>query len=176
MRQQPAAEFSRIVKVEDLDSGGEIRHEIEANECERAALAARLGLARLESLSAEVALRRLPGGPLVGASGRLTADLVQNCVVTLAPLPGHVDEKFAETFAPEGYESGEDDDSDVPTEYFDGHEIDIGELAAQLLSLSLDPYPRTPDAAPGPPAGGGADTPERRKPFHGLAGMLEKRK
>ena len=162
--------------MEDLDSGSEIRHEIEADEYERAALAARLGLARLDSLSAEVALRRLPGGPLIGASGRLTADLVQNCVVTLAPLSGHVDEKFAETFAPEGYESGEDGDSDVPTEYFDGHEIDIGELAAQLLSLSLDPYPRAPDAAPAPPADGGVDRPGRRRPFGGLAGMFEKRR
>lgn len=176
MTQQPAPEFSRPVRVEELESGDEIGREIEADESERAALATRLGLVQMNSLSAEVTLRRLPGGVLIGASGRLTADVVQSCVVTMAPVSGHIDENFEELFAPEGYEPGEhEEDGDVP-EIFDGHEIDIGELAAQLLSLSLDPYPRAPDAAAPPQAGGKATVSERRRPFEGLAEMLKKRK
>jgi len=176
MPQQPAPEFSRPVRVDGMEPGAEVRRKIEPNESERAALAARLGLVRLESLSAEVTLRRAPGGGLIGASGRLTADVVQSCVVTMVPVSGHIDEKFEEVFAPEGYEADEDAEGDGLPESFDGHEIDIGELTAQHLSLSLDPYPRAPDAAPTPPVGDEPDVPERRRPFEGLAEMLKNRK
>lgn len=176
MPQQSAPEFSRPVRVDSLEPGTEIRREIEADESERAALAARLGLVRLEGLSAEVTLRRVPGGVLIGASGRLTADVVQSCVVTMVPVSGHVDEEFEEIFAPEGYAAGEDEEDDDLPEIFDGHEIDIGEVVSQLLSLSLDPYPRAPDAAPTPPVGDDPDVSERRRPFEGLAEMLKNRK
>ena len=85
---------------------------------------------------------------LIGASGRLTADVVQSCVVTMAPVAGDIDEKIEEVFAPEGYEPGAQEEDDDQPESFDGQEIDVGELAAQLLSLSLDPYPRAPDPRP----------------------------
>jgi uncharacterized metal-binding protein YceD (DUF177 family) len=164
--------------VDELEPGAEIRREIEADESERTALAARLGLVRLEGLSAEVTLtlRRAPGGVLIGASGRLTADVVQSCVVTMVPVSGHIDEKFEEIFAPEGYEAGEDEEGIDLSEYFDGQEIDIGEVVSQLLSLSLDPYSRAPDAALTPPVGDEPDVPERRRPFEGLAEMLKNRK
>ena len=176
MPQQPAPEFSRPVTVEQLEPGAEIHRKIEAGESERMALAARLGLVRLESLSAELTLCRLSGKELIGASGRLVADVVQSCVVTMVPVSGHIEEEFEEFFAPEGYESGEDEESVELAEYFDGQEIDIGEVVAQVLSLSLDPYPRAPDAAPMPPAGGEPEVSERRKPFEGLAEMLKNRK
>lgn len=175
MPQQPAPEYSRPIKVEGLDSDAEISRKIETDESERAMLAARLGLVRLDSLQAEVTLRRVAGRVLIRASGRLTADVVQSCVVTMAPVAGHIDEAFEEFFAPEGYEPGEEVEGDDRPEYFDGQEIDIGELSVQLLSLSLDPYPRAPDAAPAPPDGGEADVSERRRPFEGLAEMLKKR-
>lgn len=176
MTQQPAPEFSRPVNVDELAPGVEIHREIEANEPERAALTARLGLLKLDSLSAEITLRRLSGGALIGASGRLKADMVQNCVATLAPVNDHLDETFEETFAPEGYQPGDDEDVDDPPELFDGHEIDLGEIAAQFLSVLLDPYPRAQDAPPPPLAGGSPDAPESRRPFAGLAELLNKRK
>lgn len=176
MPQRFAPEFSRPVSVDELDTGVEVRREIEANESELEALAARLGLPKLDSLSAEITLRRLSGGPLIGASGRLKAELVQNCVATLAPVCGHLDEKFEETFAPEGYRPGNDEDGDDSPEIFDGHEIDVGEIAAQFLSVLLDPYPRAPDAAQAPMAAGTLDVSERRRPFEGLAEMLKKPK
>ena len=173
MPQQPAHEFSRPVRVEDLEPGTEIRRKIEADESERAALAERLGLVQMDSLSAEVVLRRLPGGTLIGASGHVAADVVQSCVVTMDPVAGHIDENFEEIFAPEGYEPGEDEEDVDLSDYFDGQEIDIGEVVAQLLSLSLDPYPRAPGAALTPPAGDEPDVSERRRPFEGLAKMLK---
>lgn len=176
MPQRFAPEFSRPVTVDELDTGVEVRREIEANESELAALAARLGLPKLDGLSAEITLRRLSGGPLISASGRLQAELVQNCVATLAPVCSCLDEKIEETFAPEGYRPGNDEDGEDPPEVFDGHVIDVGEIAAQLLSVLLDPYPRAPDAAQAPVAVGTLDVSERRRPFGGLAELLKKPK
>jgi len=160
--------------VEDMDPGSEISREIEANESERTALATRLGLQQLDSFSAEVTLRRIPGGKLIRASGRVMADVVQSCVVSMAPVSAHIDDNFEEIFAPEGYKPDDDSEDDDLPEYFDGIEIDIGELAAQFLSLMLDPYPRAPDAVIEPLADSEADVSERRRPFEGLAEMLKK--
>jgi uncharacterized metal-binding protein YceD (DUF177 family) len=175
MPEQDNNEFSRPVKVDGMEPGGEIRRTIEADAAERKALAKRLGIIGLDSLTAEVAVRRIAGGKLFSVEGRITAEVVQRCVVTLAPVAGHVEESFTELLAPEGYEPPEDLDSDDLPEIFDGHEIDIGELAAQLLSLSLDPYPRQRDAGLELPVGEEPNETERRKPFEGLADMLKKR-
>lgn len=175
MPQQPAPEFSRLVSVEDLEPGGEISRKIEADEAERAALAKRMDLVRLDMLSADITLRRVSGKGLIRASGRLLADVVQNCVATMAPVPGHIEEDIDELFAPEGYEAPEEQDVDDLPESFDGREIDIGELAAQLMCLALDPYPRASEAAIEILVAGEPDDTERRRPFEGLAEMLKKR-
>jgi uncharacterized metal-binding protein YceD (DUF177 family) len=175
MAQKPqlAPEFSRVVSVEELEAGEEIRRSIEADDAERAALTERLGLLRLDGLMADVTLRRLSGGALVAAGGELTADLVQRCVVSLEPVPDHIEEPIEEVFAPEGYEPDEEEEEALP-EYFNGREIDIGELVAQLLALALNPYPRAAGAEPLASVGGESDTPTGRRPFEGLAEMLKK--
>lgn len=172
MPQEPALEFSRPIRVEALESALEINRTIEADESERAALAARLELVRLDRLLVEVTLRRKVGKALIRVNGRLLADVVQSCVATMAPVPGRVDQTFDEIFAPEGYDLGEYAEDDDRPEYFDGHEIDIGELSTQILSLFLDPYPRAPDVAPVPGDEDGVS--ERRRPFAGLGEMLKK--
>lgn len=172
MPQESALEFSRPIRVEALESALEINRTIEADESERAALAARLELVRLDRLVVEVTLRRKVGKALIRVNGRLLADVVQSCVATMAPVPGRVDQTFDEIFAPEGYDLGEYAEDDDRPEYFDGHEIDIGELSAQILSLFLDPYPRASDVALVPGDEDGVS--ERRKPFAGLGEMLKK--
>jgi uncharacterized metal-binding protein YceD (DUF177 family) len=175
MHEQPIPEFSRIVVVDELERGDEISREIEAGEEERRALAGRLDLMELGKLAASVTLRRVGGGEVVQATGRLEADVVQRCVVTLAPVPGHIEEEFAELFAPEGYRSAEHEEEEDLPEYFDGRQIDIGEMVAQLLSLALDPYPRAADAGAFSPEPGESDHTAVRRPFEGLAEMLKKR-
>lgn len=176
MRAQTIPEFSRIVEVDKLERGEEISREIEAGEEERQALAARLDLMELGGLAANVTLRRVGGGEVVRATGRLAADVVQRCVVTLAPVPGHIEEEFDELFAPEGYRPAEHEEEDDLPEYFDGQQIDIGEMVAQLLSLALDPYPRAADAGAFAPDAGESGRTAVRRPFEGLAEMLKKRK
>ncbi len=147
-------EFSRSVAVETM-AGGESVREISASPAECRALAARLGLAAIDGLRATIRLRRVDGGAMVRVRGRIEADVVQTCVVSLEPVPAHVEEDFGALFAPEDEMPDENGDllldplmldEDLP-EPMTGGVIDIGELAAQHLSLALDPYPRRSDAA-----------------------------
>ncbi len=147
---QPPAEFSRIVPLDQLDESGS-ECEIAANEAERAALAKRFGLLELGSLEARLSLRRERGSPLIKLAGRLTADLVQACVVSLEPVPERVEESFELLFtlepAPETAEVHvEAEDEDIPEPVGPGG-IDLGEAVAQQLSLAMNPYPRAEGAS-----------------------------
>jgi uncharacterized metal-binding protein YceD (DUF177 family) len=142
-------EFSRLVSAAAM-SGPHMVREIEASAAECQALAERLRLAAIERLKATVRLRRMEGGRLVRVHGRLVADVIQSCVVTLEPVPAHVEEPFGALFSSDPAllaESAEvvldpmAEDDNCP-EPMVGGSIDIGELTAQHLSLALDPYPR----------------------------------
>ena len=139
-------EFSRAVRIDSLGEGGRTII-VEADEVERAALARRFGLLSLDALSAEAALRREED--ILFAEGRVRAAVVQACAASGAPVPAAIEEAFSLRFVPEGQEAGEEIELDV--EDFDtidyvGGAIDLGEAVAETLALSLDPFPRSPDA------------------------------
>ena len=163
-------EFSRPVGVNTLPRGGRTIA-IEADEAERTALARRFDLLALDQLKARLTLT--PGrGDTVVVTGALTAAVVQRCVVTLDPVPAAVEDEIEAVFA----EAAGRDEAEIEVdplaaeaEPLVDHRIDLGELAAQHLSLALDPYPRSPDApepAPEPPQ---AEA-ETRRPFAVLKG------
>lgn len=175
MTRAAKSEFRRPLGLDELEDG-EVRRTIEADADERAGLARRFDLMAIESLAARLRVRRLSGGPLVRVEGRLIADVVQRCVVTLEPLPVHIEEDVAETFGPEGYRDADETEAAEVPEVFDDSGIDLGELVAQLLLLSLDPYPRSPDAVNLQQAGADDDTGERSRPFAGLGAMMQKQR
>ncbi len=158
-------EFSRPVAVEPIGRG-EAVETIEASPAERAALARRFGLNGLDRLAAELRLRRGPGGQIITVEGRLEADVVLTCVVTLEPFPAHIEDSFSARFIePKGgrrlAESDFGDELEEAPEEIEGDSIDIGELVAQHLSLAIDPYPRAPEARfDYRHESGAADTPE----------------
>lgn len=152
---QPAdpVEFSRPLSLERVGTT-QHREEIAATDKERADLAERFDLLSLDSLTASFTLKRVRR-ELVRVKGRIAADLVQACVVTLDPIPAHIEERFEVDFmegAPEPI--GEPvADLELDVEGAEAPEpapsgwIDLGEIAAEQLGLALDPYPRRPDAA-----------------------------
>lgn len=149
----PPPEFSRTVNADTVQRG-EVVQTINANAAERAALARRMELESIGSLTATVRLHRV-NGTMIRVSGTLEADVVQTCVVTLDPVPAHVSETFEALFAPDDLVPDDLDeidfdpnvsDEDIP-EPMDNNRIDIGELTAQYLSLGLDPYPHAPGIA-----------------------------
>ncbi|KKC24200.1 YceD family protein [Sphingomonas sp. SRS2] len=138
-------EFSRPVRIDALGEGGRTLS-IEADDKERAALAARFGLIALDALSAEATLRR--EADLLFAEGRIKASVMQACVASGVPVPATIEEPFTLRFVPEGegIEEIELDAEDFDTIDYAGGAIDLGEAVAETLALSLDPFPRSPDA------------------------------
>lgn len=140
-------EFARPHRIDRIGAG-ESDVAISATPEERAALAARFGLADVESIEARYTLRRDAIG--IRASGHLSAQVTQRCVITEEPLPVSVEEDFDLRFVPEGSAEGEEIElsaQECDTVFFTGGAIDLGEAAAETLALALDPFPRGPNAA-----------------------------
>ncbi|MFT4015022.1 MAG: DUF177 domain-containing protein [Paracoccus sp. (in: a-proteobacteria)] len=139
----------------------------------RAAIAAELDLTALPRLAFTGEIRPEASDAWV-VSARLTARVVQPCVVTLAPVETAIDETVRRTFspharAPEGDEVEMTDDELEPLGQF----IDIEAIMTEALSLALPLYPRAKGAA----LETAPDEPpeETRKPFAGLADLLKGR-
>ena len=141
-------EFSRPLRIDTLGSAAR-QISLGANEAERAALANRFGVIEIERLSAEAAVTR--SGDQVVATGTLSAKVKQSCVATGEPVEESVDEEFRIEFRPQPAGPSEEDEielseGELDVVFYDGSSIDFGEAVAETLSLSLDPYPRSPDA------------------------------
>ncbi len=81
-------------------------------------------------------------------TGRVVADAVQSCVLTLEPLPVHVDDRF-EINLVEAVDTAPSDEGEIDLELDDDSpdvvengQIDLGQYAVEQLALHLDPYPR----------------------------------
>jgi uncharacterized metal-binding protein YceD (DUF177 family) len=171
-----AVEFSRPVAADSIGPQRQVR-EISADAQERHQLAERFGLLALDRLDATLELRR-HAGDVIQATGRLSADVVQSCVASLAPVPAHLEVEFEVSYSATAAESPEvelDPLAEDAPEPVVGGAIDLGEAVAQQLALSLDPYPRAPGAAwPSVEvAGPAAADPAPRHPFAGLAALKQ---
>ncbi|MGI6852650.1 YceD family protein [Mesorhizobium sp. 1B3] len=126
---------------------------IEADEKERAALAAAHDLLEVKNYRAEllVAPWKRHG---VKVSGNVKADVVQECVVTLDPIENHIEEEIEGVFLPEDSKLGRkgfpdhggeivlDAEGPDSPETFTGDTIDLGAFAEEFFGLGIDPYPR----------------------------------
>ncbi|RAU22518.1 hypothetical protein CU669_07450 [Paramagnetospirillum kuznetsovii] len=173
-------EFSRPLLVDALPAKIS-RQSIEADSDERAAIATRLDLVEIKSLSAKISLEPLGRTGLIRVNGRLTAEVVQTCCVTLAPIAAVIEDEFQLTFGPPEAELDEAeeievswDGEDPPDPITDGA-IDIGELVVEHLALALDPFPRAPDAAFEPPPEPEDTSEAKPNPFAVLAALRQKK-
>ena len=152
-----SVELSRPVLAEHIGRA-DMQVMVDANAAECAAVAARLLIPAIASLRCAWILRPRASGMIEG-HGVLQAKLTQTCVVSLEPFVVTLRDDFTVHFVLEGRES-EDDDPDAPDELvYDGVTVDIGEATVEQLALTLDPYPRKPDAklvVPGDVGAGGA--------------------
>jgi uncharacterized metal-binding protein YceD (DUF177 family) len=146
---------------------------------DRAALAAALDLQALHRLefSGEIAP---VGRNDFALTGRLEAEAVQSCVVTLAPVPARIAEDVRRTFVedmalPEGeeIEIPEDDSLEPLPEV-----IDLIDVAREALALAVPPYPRAKGAELGEAVFAAPGTAPLRdadlKPFAALAALARK--
>lgn len=177
-----APEFSRPLDLEELPETGGL-FELSATPEECAALAKRFDLVSLDRLEAKLTVAWIRVGEAVAVSGRLEAEVVQSCVVTLEPVRNAIEEDLDLIFASD-VASADDFDADE-VEPLGPEGLDLGELLSEELSLALDPYPRAPDIDPdkinlGPGAelsqegSKAAENKGRNNPFEVLAGLKPK--
>ena len=133
---------------------------IEADEAQRAGLAAEHHLVSVEGWKADLMVSSWKRNG-VKVSGHVDADITQQCVVTLEPLQTHISEEIWAIFFPEDSKLGREgfhaagevhldvEGPDSP-ETFSGETVDVGALAEEFFALAIDPYPRKEGASLGP--------------------------
>ena len=149
MSEEKPNELERLVKAKGLPAEPVV---VEADEAERAALAVRFGLSRIDHLRAVVELEQRPRA--VRASGTLGAAFLQPCAVSGEDFETQVEEPIDLRFV----EAGADErllDEDAEIELtsddcdeieYSGDTFDLGEAVAQTLGLAIDPYAEGPGA------------------------------
>ena len=142
----PEPEFSRRFDVRQLDHRALT---LIADEAERAALARRFDLVRIDRLEAEFVVQR--DGQALDATGTLSADIVQSCAVSAEDLAVEVREPIAIRFVPADAADAADEEVELDPDELDeipfaGASVDLGEAAAQSLALAIDPFATGPEA------------------------------
>lgn len=150
-------EWSVLVDAQTVTSNPQ-KVRIAASEEERKAVAVRLELAAISSLSADVTLHRAKGN-VIHVQGLMKAHITQTCSVTADPVLTQIEETFEGWYADQERivmlakarheRLGRLADSEIPImdesedpEPLSEGMIDIGELVVQNLSLVTSAYPR----------------------------------
>lgn len=149
--------LSYPLEVRSLPAKG-VRVHLDTDEKERAQLAENHGLLAVRAFSAEFQVSQWKKRG-VKIKGHVQAEIVQECVITLEPVPDHIDEAVDVVMVPSDSrlakpilhdETGElfidAEGPDVP-EVFEGDTIDVGALAEEFFELAINPYPRKPGVA-----------------------------
>ena len=138
------------------------RFAVEATPAECAALARDCDIPGIDALSAAFRIRR-EGTAGLHVTGTVSGRVRRVCVVSLDEFTSDVAEPVEVRFAPEAEveelataraarPGGDDEDlEDLPDPIVNGR-VDLGSLAAEILVLGLDPYPRKPGVAFADPA------------------------
>lgn len=179
---QPA--FHRLIDVGGLASAGEA-FVIEATAQERASIARWLNILAVDSLNAEVVIEPQADRSRATLTGRMRAQVIQACVVTLEPLTATIEAPLRRCFSAavedEWQQYGEereeiflDAEDDVEIDPLPPEGIDVGMVIAEQLALEIDPFPRAATSD------GGDDAPllsddGKARPFANLKSMLARR-
>jgi len=162
--------LSRPLSVDTIPGAG-TDVTVEATPQEREDLARDFGLLSIASLTGTYRIEKR--GRTVHVTGRIRADVVQTCVVSLEAFPARIDEPVDMKFA-ESATRRDDDEADGEREVkldapdpVVGGRIDLGAVTSEFLALALDPYPRKPGSDFAWRAGEGEEAED--SPFAALA-------
>lgn len=140
----PALPYSDPVRLHQI--GASLSRRLEPDAETRQRIARALNLKSLDRFEADLEVTATVSGWRL--TGRVVADAVQSCVLTLEPLPVHVDDRF-EINLVEAVDTAPSDEGEIDLELDDDSpdvvengQIDLGQYAVEQLALHLDPYPR----------------------------------
>lgn len=146
------APVTRLYPVDQISSAGISGH-FDADIDQRKNIIRALDLLELEEFRFEYRLHRTSRGRFK-LKGQLTARALQNCVVTLEPVPALIEDSVEIDLWPaedvkrlesEAESEGMSVQLDGP-EPIDGDSIDVGQLAYEHFAAALDLYPKITDA------------------------------
>lgn len=144
--------FHRLIDVGALAPAGEA-FVIEATPQERESIARWLNILAVDSLNAEVVIEAQADRSRATLTGRMRAQVVQACVVTLEPLTATIEAPLRRCFSAavedEWQQYGDereeiflDAEDDVEIDPLPPAGIDVGMVIAEQLALEIDPFPR----------------------------------
>jgi uncharacterized metal-binding protein YceD (DUF177 family) len=149
MNDLPPLAYSEPLRLHQIGAGVQRRLTPDAEARKRVARV--LDLQALDLFEADINLVPTVSGWRL--DGRVVADAVQTCGLTLEPLPVHVDRKFSVQMVEATERDDADDEGEIDLELDDdspdqieGGSLDLGQYAVEQLALSLDPFPRKPGA------------------------------
>ena len=169
--------WSSKLSVDDVPETGR-RVALVADDAARAAIAGLAGVRDISRLEAAFEVTRHARDGL-HVTGKVSARVGQDCVVTLEPMESDVEEPVDVLFLPpekiaaraENDDDALEVDSGPDVEPLTGDSIDLGALATEFLLLGIDPYPRKPDVEFAPPQAEDDTT----RPFAALAALKRDR-
>ena len=173
--------YEHVLNIVDLGAEKTVR--LSPDEGQRQDISERLELVGLPSFSAMMTVTPLKKNRVLKVTGTVTAELTQECVVTLEPFDARIETTFTEIHDRDADSLGGDDDDVDPTEaweeaaevpeFLDGDTLDLADIAVQHLCLALDPFPRKPGASleSAKKAGISVNEPERANPFAALQAL-----
>jgi hypothetical protein len=139
-------EFSRRIDIRQVESKP---GHFETNEAERAALAKRFGLVRIDSLAADLELTR--SDRQVEARGRLKATFIQSCAISAEDLPVIVDEPVFFRFVPAADDHTPDEEVELTADDLDEIESTPSSPAPMPMQQGWPPGSASPrTTAPSP--------------------------
>ncbi|MEM1346029.1 MAG: DUF177 domain-containing protein [Pseudomonadota bacterium] len=176
--------FAETLEIARLDGAAPTTLTRRIEDTEAEATARYLGAVSVEGLAFDGEIAPW-GGRGWRLRGRVSARIVQECVITLEPVVTRLDTEIERTYLP-AVDLVEDDPEPGPQEMGpeDGPEpftetIDLAAAIVETLQLGLDPYPRAPGASLGQHVhtapGIEALTDESVKPFAKLAALKRAR-
>lgn len=144
----PTLAYSEPLRLHQIGAG--LQRTLQPDAAARARIARALDLQSLDAF--EVDFDIIPTVSGWRMNGRVVADAVQSCGLTLEPLPVSIDQRFTVNLVEAQEREPEEDaeidlelDDDSPDQIEDG-KLDLGQYAVEQLALSLDPFPRKPGA------------------------------
>src|SRR5258707_10775855 len=123
------------VRLEDVPETG-LHFDLVADEHVRAGLAVLAGVPDMPRLAAAIDVACYGNG--LRATGRVSATVVQTCVVTLEPMENQVDEAIDVIFAASSTgDLAHQNEADEPPEVLSDGTADLGAIAAEFLLLGI---------------------------------------
>lgn len=147
--------WAERIRLDQIGNG--LKRHLVADADARSAIAHQLDLAELSRLEADLELK--PAGAGWSLKGRVQADLVQTCGLTLEPLPDTIDGDLAIDLVEAGPDAPGEVDLEFDPDGPDGPDvvedggIDLVGYVVEWLALSIDPWPRKPGASFEAPSG-----------------------